>query len=82
MKTKILRNTLFGLSVIFALAAALPVQLAGKPSRAQHPRYRLIDLGTLGGPNSSQTAPAEKMKDASTAPGQMNLMSSFHGDAW
>jgi probable HAF family extracellular repeat protein len=63
MKTKIVRNTLLSLGVIFTLAAALPVQLAGKPSRAQHPRYKLIDLGTLGGPNSSQTAPAQSLNN-------------------
>ena len=39
------------LGAIFALAATLPVQLASNPAAAQH-RYRLIDLGTLGGSNS------------------------------
>src|SRR4029077_20314442 len=63
MKTKILAGTFLSLGVIFALAAALPVQLAGKPSRAQHPRYRLIDLGTLGGPSSSQTFPAQSVNN-------------------
>jgi len=63
MKTKILRNILLSLGLIFTLAAALPVQLAGKPSRAQHPRYSLIDLGTLGGPSSSQTAPAQSLNN-------------------
>jgi probable HAF family extracellular repeat protein len=35
-----------------ATLAALPVQIA-----AQHTRYKVIDLGTLGGTNSYQTAP-------------------------
>jgi uncharacterized membrane protein len=35
-------------AVFAVLTAALPVQLG-----AQHTRYKLIDLGTLGGPNSS-----------------------------
>jgi hypothetical protein len=65
MKTKILRNMLFGLSVIFALAAALPVRLAGQHRQptSPHLRYKLIDLGTLGGPNSGQTAPAQSLNN-------------------
>jgi hypothetical protein len=39
MKTKILRNTLLSLSVIFALAAALPVQLRlGKRAKGENQR--------------------------------------------
>jgi probable HAF family extracellular repeat protein len=39
---------------------ALPVQLA-----AQHTRYKLIDLGTLGGRNSYQITPAQSLNNRS-----------------
>jgi probable extracellular repeat, HAF family len=57
MKTKILANTLFSLGVIFAFAAVMPVEFtfaARNASSLPHSaprRYRLIDLGTFGGPN-------------------------------
>jgi probable HAF family extracellular repeat protein len=57
MKTKIFRNTLFSLGVIFALSAVLPLQLAGSPAKAQHTHYKLIDMGTFGGPASYLTDP-------------------------
>ena len=49
--------TLFaGLALLFA-ALALPLRLAAQDKQdrttARHHRYRLIDLGTFGGPNSS-----------------------------
>jgi len=43
--------------VLFAVLM-LPVPLA-----AQQPRYKLIDLGTLGGPNSYQTFPAQSLNN-------------------
>ncbi len=52
MKTKILRNIFLNLGVILALAAVLPVQLTFGRLKAPPPRYKLVDLGTFGGPNS------------------------------
>ncbi len=40
------------LSLFAALAMTFPAQLAAQ-APAKHARYKLIDLGTLGGPNSS-----------------------------
>jgi hypothetical protein len=48
MKSRTL--TCITVMTIFA-ALAIPVQLA-----AQHTRYKLIDLGTLGGPPAKLTA--------------------------
>ena len=41
---------------VFA-ALAMAVQLAAQQQNASHPRYKLIDLGTLGGPNSFLSGP-------------------------
>lgn len=43
---------------LLLLAAALPTE-----SLAQTTRYRIVDLGTLGGPNSSQTYPARMVSN-------------------
>jgi uncharacterized membrane protein len=75
MKTKILRNTFLTLGVIFALASALPVQVPtarGNRPPAQHARYKLIDLGTFGGPNSflpGQFPPAQDVNNRGTVIG-------------
>jgi probable HAF family extracellular repeat protein len=47
MKTKILLNIFLSLGVIFALAVALPAQRV-----AQHKRYRIVEIPTLGGPTT------------------------------
>jgi len=55
MKTKMLASTLLSLGVVLALAAILPVQLTFGTPKASPLRYRLIDMGTLGGPASHQS---------------------------
>jgi probable HAF family extracellular repeat protein len=45
-------------AVMFWTALALPAQLL-----AQHPRYKIIELRTLGGPNSFQTAPGQTVNN-------------------
>jgi probable HAF family extracellular repeat protein len=52
MKRKIVANTLLSLGVILALAAVLPIELTFGTPKASPPRYRLIDVGTFGGPAS------------------------------
>ena len=39
-------------ALILFVALAIPAQLAGQNANAKHQRYKLIDLGTLGGPHS------------------------------
>src|SRR6516164_2211799 len=51
MKKKILGNALLSFGIILALMSVLPDRLSGV-GKAPPPRYTLIDLGTLGGPNS------------------------------
>ena len=50
------RNFSMFVAVILLAALAKPVCLAAKPQeehgKKEHRRYRLIDLGTLGGPHS------------------------------
>jgi len=56
-------RTLTWITAITLFAAvAFPVQLA-----AQLPRYKLIDLGTLGGPNSYQDAPGQTVNNRGEA---------------
>ncbi len=47
--------------MLFAVLA-LPIQLAAQG----HHRYKLVDLGTLGGPNSGQLAPGQSLNDSGT----------------
>jgi hypothetical protein len=47
MRTKILRNTFLSFGVIFVLAVASPAQRV-----AQHKRYRIVEIPTLGGPTT------------------------------
>jgi probable HAF family extracellular repeat protein len=48
--TRIIAMTLFAL--------AMSVQLKGQEHRATHHKYRLVDVGTFGGPNSSFVLPS------------------------
>ena len=49
MKSRVAKSMI---EVMLLAVLALPLQLA-----AQHTRYKLIDVGTLGGPNSSANGP-------------------------
>jgi hypothetical protein len=57
-RRKIMKTRMAALVTVMAFAIALPVQLA-----AQHTRFKLIDLGTLGGTNSYQTAPGRTVNN-------------------
>src|SRR2546429_706850 len=62
MKTNLLLRTLPGL--IVALSSVMSVQVrAGEREAVKYPRYVLIDLGTLGGPNSGQVFPARSLNN-------------------
>ena len=62
MKTNLLLRTLLGL--IVALCSVISVQVrAGEREAVKYPRYVLIDLGTLGGPNSGQVFPARSLNN-------------------
>ncbi|PYK72850.1 MAG: hypothetical protein DME42_08025, partial [Verrucomicrobia bacterium] len=62
MKTNLLLRTLLGL--IAALCSVMSVQVkAGEREAVKYPRYMLIDLGTLGGPNSGQVFPARSLNN-------------------
>ena len=75
MNRKILASTLLSFGVILALAAVLPVQVPtayGNQPPARHARYKLIDLGTFGGPNSflpGQFPPAQDVNNRGTVIG-------------
>jgi probable HAF family extracellular repeat protein len=56
MRSSTLICMITGVAVLMALA--LPFQLA-----AQQTRYKIIDLGPLGGPNSYQTFPAQSLNN-------------------
>ena len=60
MKTNLLLRTLPGL--IAALCSVMSVQVrAGEV--VKYPSYMLVDLGTLGGPNSGQVFPARSLNN-------------------
>jgi len=70
MKKKILGNALLSFGIILALMSVLPDRLPGA-GKAPPPRYTLIDLGTLGGPNSSfDGLPPAMINSAGVAAGQ------------
>jgi probable HAF family extracellular repeat protein len=71
MKRKIVANTLLSLGMILALAALLPVKLTFGTPKASPLRYTLIDVGTLGGPNSFfDGPPAPIINNAGVVAGQ------------
>src|SRR5215472_3998592 len=71
MKRKIVANTLLSLGMLLALAAVLPVKLTFGTPKASPLRYTLIDLGTLGGPNSFfEGVPPPMINNAGVAAGQ------------
>lgn len=55
---KLARFSVFRVSVLLAATFAQPCQLL-----AQHTRYKIIDLGTLGGTNSYQVAPGRTVNN-------------------
>jgi probable HAF family extracellular repeat protein len=55
---KLTRFSVFRVAVLFVATFALPALLL-----AQHTRYKIIDLGTLGGTNSYQTAPGRTVNN-------------------
>ena len=62
MKTNLPLRTLPGL--IVALCSVMSVQVrAGERAIVKYPRYVLIDLGTLGVPNSGQVFPARSLNN-------------------
>jgi probable HAF family extracellular repeat protein len=50
MKSRIILMWFTAITLFAALA--IPVQLAAQEQKKEHSRYKLIDLGTLGGPHS------------------------------
>src|SRR5215831_21305629 len=70
MKKKILGNALLSFGIILALMSVLPDRLPGA-GKASPPSYTLIDLGTLGGPNSFfNGAPPLMVNNAGVVAGQ------------
>ena len=66
MKTKILRNILLSLGVIFALAPALPFQPSARgepPNNLKYRKYKLIEVKPLGGTDSYQVAPLKNLNN-------------------
>src|SRR6476620_1417974 len=64
-----LQRPLVNVSLMFsALVVPLATQ-AGPPPAETHPRYKLIDLGTLGGPSSTFEGLSETINNQGTAIG-------------
>jgi len=63
MKTKILSKALLGFGFMLALASVIVRATAGSSSSSGYRQYQLIDLGTLGGPESSNVFPARNINN-------------------
>ena len=59
--TRITALTLFAGAITLLAALAIPDQLAAKQPKQQHTRYKLIDMGTFGGPNSAFSNPDSRV---------------------
>jgi probable HAF family extracellular repeat protein len=57
--TRITAVTLFAAAITLLAALAIPERLAAKPP--QHSRYKLIDMGTFGGPSSQFSNPDSRV---------------------
>jgi probable HAF family extracellular repeat protein len=69
MKKSVGFRQIQGLAMLCLLLPWLAVQSASQPSSPNHLRYKLIDLGTLGGPNSSETVEFPFINNAGMAVG-------------
>lgn len=63
MKTKISSKILLSLGLVLMLASVITQARAGSSTNAGYPSYRLIDLGTLGGPTSLNVFPARNINN-------------------
>jgi probable HAF family extracellular repeat protein len=58
-----MKITFFSLGALCVVAAMLPGQSSAQAEHAKYPKYKLINLGTLGGPSSSHVFPAKTLNN-------------------
>lgn len=70
--------------VVAALAAFICCPVLAGPPPANYPRYKLVDLGTLGGPNASQVFPGVTLNNRGEAIAQSGTATPdpFPSDFW